>query len=342
MNEHPNEWNPVTLPTEETSAVRDLRAERRRLAAPALAIAFIVLFTSVLQGLLVTLVHRYVPSLVDRDWYVIVMSMVPMYLVSMPLSLLFFRMTPSDPPKKKKLSIPVFLGLLAICFALTYAGNLIGSMVNLMLGTLTGKEQVNDLQNLTMNTPLWANLLFCGILAPILEEVFYRKLVIDRLRGLGDIPVILISGILFGLIHGNFSQFFYAAFIGLILGYIYLNTGRLRYTIGLHMALNIVGGVYATEMMKATAPLQSAADPVAYLAEHPTVILWYAVYFGVILAAVIAAPIAIALLWKYIRFRRAKPPMRPGDWCRAALLNPAVWVLAGVIFILFLGSVIGV
>ena len=38
----------------------------------------------------------------------------------------------------------------------------------------------------------------------------------DRLLGYGQKTAIIISGIMFGMAHGNFSQFFYAFGIGIL------------------------------------------------------------------------------------------------------------------------------
>ena len=319
----------------EAPLIPDLRRERLQFASIAFGVSFIVLFTAGLQMLFSTVIAILSPGIMDRDWYLTVMSTAPMYAVAMPISLFLFGIGKADPPKQRKLSLPVWLGLLTICFALTYAGNFIGIIVNTIIGAVTGKIPTNDIQELTMNTPLWANLLFCGILAPIMEEIFYRKLVIDRLRRYGDIAAILISGLLFGLIHGNFSQFFYASFVGLLFGYVYLHTGKLRYTIGLHMAINLVGGVYSTEMAKRLdLEVLSSNLPLLMLNDRGPVIMLL-LYTLFIITCVVTAPIAIALLWKHIRFRQPKVKLTSKQFLRAALLNPAVWLLFGVIVLLF-------
>ncbi len=320
---------------QEVPPMPDLRRERLQFSSIAFGISFIVLFTTVVQMLISTVIATLDPSIMDRDWYLTVMSTAPMYAVAMPLSLLLFRIGRADPPKRKHLSPIVWLGLLAICFALTYAGNFIGIFVNAVIGAVTGEMPVNDIQELTMNTPLWANLVFCGILAPIMEEIFYRKLVIDRMRRYGDVTAILISGVLFGLIHGNFSQFFYASFVGILFGYVYLNTGKLRYTVGLHMAINLVGGVYATEMAKRLDMEMLSADPILFLVNNRGAVMMLMLYMLFIIACVVTAPIAIALLWKHIRFRKPKIQLTPKQFLRAVLLNPPVWLLLGVIVLLF-------
>ena len=322
---------------DETSAPIDVRRERLQPASVAFGIAFISLFTAALQFFLVYLVRRFAPALADADWYVIVLSTAPMYAVAMPLSLLLYRIGRAEPPVRRRMPPLVWLGLLAICFALMYAGNFIGIIVNAIISIITGKPVVNELAELTLNTPLWANLLFCGILAPILEEIFYRKLVIDRLRRYGDLAAILISGVLFGLIHGNLTQFFYAAFIGIVFGYIYLRTGRLRYTMGIHMAVNLVGGVYATEMSKQLTPILESADPLIAMAQNPTALLMVLAYFLFISACIIGAPVALVLLWKKIHLEKATVRLSKEGAVRVFLVNPAVWLLCGVILLLFLG-----
>ncbi|MBQ9132210.1 MAG: CPBP family intramembrane metalloprotease [Clostridia bacterium] len=308
----------------------------RRIGLPFLAVAFVFLCTLVLQALAVGLVSRYAPHLADAKWYPWVISMVPMYAVAMPLSLLIYRAVPAQPPKKHSISLPVWLGLLAICFALTYLGNWMGILVNAVISAVTGQPTVNDLANLASDSPLWANLLFGGILAPIMEEIFYRKMMIDRLSVYGDLPAILISGLVFGLIHGNFSQFFYAAIIGVVLGYVYIKTGKIRYTVALHMAINLVGSVYSVEMIKKLDPELLASNPLRAMIRNFGGIAMYASYGVFMLAVLISAPIALILLRKYIHLRRAASPLSAAEWSRVLLLNPGTWVLALVVGLLFL------
>ena len=331
---------PATPPTEphKTPApvpMLGVSSARRQLTSIALAVSFITLFATVVQLVLLLLIDLLAPELRQADWFIVTLSCAPMYLFSMPLSLLLYRIADAKPPEKKRLSFPAWLGLLSLCFALTYVGNIIGVTVNSLIEAISGNPVVNELDELTKNTPLWANLLFMGILAPILEEVFYRKLVIDRLTVFGDLPAILISGLLFGLIHGNFGQFFYASLMGFVFGMIYLRTGKLRYSILLHMAINLLGGVYTSEMLKMLDMDAFSAAPYDYMLQNPTPVLMMLAYFGFILLCFVTAPIALALLWKHIKLRKALHPLSPRDWRQALLLNPAVWICLGVVVLLF-------
>ncbi len=305
---------------------RSLSYDRAQMASVLMGVGSVLLITYALQMILSLVFSALAPSLFDRDWFSIVFSTLPMYAVAMPLSLLFFGIGKAETPREgMRLSVPALLGLLAICFGLSYAGSFLGNAANAILSLLRGEPVVNRLQELTAATPLWANLLFCGILAPVLEEIFYRKLVIDRLRGFGDLPAILISGILFGLIHGNFGQLFYAVAVGLLLGCVYVKTGRLRYTVGLHMAVNLVGGVFTAELSRHLDVARLTQAPLSYLSESPVPVIGYLLYEGFLLACLIGTPIALVLFARRTRLSPASEPL-PKGWGRSVLLkNPALW-----------------
>ena len=61
---------------------------------------------------------------------------------------------------------------------------------------------------------------------------------------------IVFSALMFGLFHMNLYQFFYAFLLGLVFGYVYLRTRRLRYTVFMHMSINAIGGVTITALFR--------------------------------------------------------------------------------------------
>ena len=71
-----------------------------------------------------------------------------------------------------------------------------------------------------------------AVLAPVFEELVFRKVLVDHVLPFGEWPAILFSGITFGLFHGNLTQFFYAALLGMVLAYVYIRTGNILYSIG--------------------------------------------------------------------------------------------------------------
>lgn len=64
---------------------------------------------------------------------------------------------------------------------------------------------------------------------------------LNKLRRYGDKIAIVTTALLFGLFHTNFSQFFYATVLGIIFAYVVLKTGTIKYSIILHIFVNMMG-----------------------------------------------------------------------------------------------------
>jgi membrane protease YdiL (CAAX protease family) len=75
------------------------------------------------------------------------------------------------------------------------------------------------------------------ILAPLIEELFFRGIVITFLRSIaGAWPAIIISGVFFGAFHYPLWQFMVPlAVFGMVLGYLYVRTNSLTLVILIHI-----------------------------------------------------------------------------------------------------------
>lgn len=73
--------------------------------------------------------------------------------------------------------------------------------------------------------------------------MMFRGVMLNKLKRYGYKVAIITTAILFGLFHANFSQFFYAVALGMIFAYVALKTGTIKYSIILHIVVNIMGGV---------------------------------------------------------------------------------------------------
>ena len=54
---------------------------------------------------------------------------------------------------------------------------------------------------------------------------------------------------MFGIWHGNFQQFFFAFFLGVLFSFVYIRTGRIIYTMILHGSLNLITSSVTTELL---------------------------------------------------------------------------------------------
>ena len=86
--------------------------------------------------------------------------------------------------------------------------------------------------------PLWFTLLATGICVPILEELVFRYGICGIMGRKNALVGLIVSSVIFGLVHGNPIQIVYATALGFVFGYIYLKHGNIWYPIMLHMAVN--------------------------------------------------------------------------------------------------------
>ena len=92
---------------------------------------------------------------------------------------------------------------------------------------------------------LFVNLVFSALLPGICEELVHRGMLLKSLKPLGMWKAILLSGFLFGLLHMNIEQFFYATVIGIFLGFLTVMTGSIFPAMIVHFMNNALS-VYVT------------------------------------------------------------------------------------------------
>ena len=240
---------------------------------------------------------KYLAFTESAIWSLLISSLVQ-YLIAFPVLLLTLIGTDRAVKKEKtKLSFDDFVLFLFIGEALMFAGNLIGTSLNGMVENLTGKLPENGIANIISETPSWLILVLAVIIGPIVEELIFRKIMIDRLSIYGDRAAIIFSAVAFGLMHGNLYQFFYAALLGALLGYVYTLTHNVRYTVYMHMIINFLGSVVALPVEKAmerlTELMESAANGqevnITELFSSATITAAYsAIQYGMIAGGIIA------------------------------------------------------
>lgn len=175
------------------------------------------------------------------NWVTYVGSGVPLYLIAMPIAVMLMGKSTVIETRKFDMKPGLFFKLLLMCLPMMWVGSVFGSMLSMVLSNGEATDRVADL---AMQTNIW-NVVFLVIVGPIFEEWLFRKQLIDRTRKYGEKTAILLSGLAFGLFHMNLFQFFYAFLLGLMFGYVYTRTSKLRYSTAMHMIINFNGGVLA-------------------------------------------------------------------------------------------------
>lgn len=92
---------------------------------------------------------------------------------------------------------------------------------------------------------LLLNLVFTAVLPAICEETLCRGILLNGNSMAGIRKSILISGVLFGLLHLNIEQFFYATLIGLFLAYLCWGCGSIVPCVIVHFMNNALSVCFA-------------------------------------------------------------------------------------------------
>ncbi len=272
------------------------------------------------------------PEAANTAWANVVAGTLPLYALSTPLLWLLVKQMPceNDLQERKPLSISHFLILFIIAQALMVGGSLIGNGWMSVLSNLTGINFENSLEQ-TFEMPLWLSGLLTVVLAPVFEELIFRKLLLDRMIPHGSAVAILVSGLLFGLFHGNFYQFFYAALLGCLLSFVYVRTRRIHHCILLHAAVNFVGGIIPTMITNALEldileSLTDEAEIAEHLFSHAGAYLASMVYMLFQYGAAIAGVVLLVIYFKrlVVARREHQLPVKKAFW--SSLGNPGMIV----------------
>ena len=198
------------------------------------------------QTLLDVLARSTAPQIVDTDWYIWALTAISIVGIGFPVYYLLMRGIPDSPKGEVvKLKPKRFIMIFFISYMAMYFTNLLSTVLTVLISLIKGEQLVNPVADAIIGGNFFITLLYAAVIAPIIEELIFRKLLLDKVRRFGEIPAILITGIAFGLFHMNLSQFFYAAVLGFIFAYVVLKTNTIKYSILLHMMINFISSIMA-------------------------------------------------------------------------------------------------
>ena len=126
-------------------------------------------------------------------------------------------------------------------------------------------------------------ILCLGILPAFVEEFIFRGVILQGLRKYGNWFAIIMSALLFMLIHGNIQQTIYQFAFGVLAGYLVIKTGSLWVSIIIHtinntfiIALNSIQTCMGIESVATKIDVFYVVQAILYLA-----LLALVVYFGI-------------------------------------------------------------
>lgn len=214
----------------------------------------------ILQIILVNIIHATNPTYIENINILTGLSSLCNYILPFPIFYWLMKKLKSQKIEKNSVGIKTFITYIAITVTLMWIGNIIGLVITNLLSGAIQSEIANPVQELIQSNDIIINLAIISIIAPIFEEIFFRKFLIDRSIRYGARVSIILSATLFAFFHGNLNQFFYAFLMGGFFAYVYIKTGKITYTIILHAIINLMGSVVSLIIQNSISNLQNAMN----------------------------------------------------------------------------------
>lgn len=298
------------------------------------------------------LIPMGVVYVIDQEWlenptFSLLLGMVPMYLVGIPLLALFVKRVPATPIERHHLKGGHFVLAAFMSYAIMIVSNIVGVVITLIIGILKGSLVENALASATDSVNIAVLFVITVLCAPPIEEYVFRKLLVERAVRYGQVAAVLLSGLMFGLFHGNLNQFIYAFTLGAFLAFLYVKTGKLKVTIGIHMIVNFIGTIASVLVLDLfdyegynevvqSMDVDAMMDFYMQNLVPMLVVMLFGVFvFGVVVTGIVL--LIVALVKKRFTFAKGQVVLPKGQLFGAMILNVGmiVYCVFWIIMILY-------
>ena len=329
--------------------VFDKRAAKKHFSG--IGMSYFVFWIVSLVAVYATQLILYTMSIDTKSNYLLMImsSMLPMYLIAAPLCVLMMKRVPEERIERTRWNFGQILGGFIVAYTLMYIGSWIGSFIGEIIESFYPDAQAASVQELVLTGEMWVNIIVMVMIGPVVEELLFRKVLCPRLKAYGDWVTIIVTGLMFGVFHGNITQGIYAFMFGAFLAYVYLRTGNIFITIGYHITANFMGSVIPLLLMNAvnidgydevmaTGDAQLVSE---FMSDNPEAFALYGLYglfvFGLIITGIILIIVTAARKRIFIYPGRIRIPS--GMRFTTVILNVGmILFLLGGIFEIFINT----
>lgn len=172
---------------------------------------------------------------------------------------------------------------------------------------LFATNYVSESSEQLVSNPFWVNLLIIAVIPAVMEELIYRGIFYHAYREKGVILGAVASAIVFGVMHRNLNQFFYAAVLGVVFCILVEITGSIYASMAAHFAIN----GWNVLLLAIQKPLADMTGETAAQAELTEEMLVATIGVMGVIAVFSTALAAGVMIWMMKRCKR-EPHMR---WC---------------------------
>lgn len=331
-------------PTEPPAPSKKASEAKKNASLLGLALGTFSLLPQLVALLLLLFVPLVFPAWVKSSWYVWAVQVFCLYIIGLSAFFLILGKKPLPPLPREGERFPRrwYFGFFCMMIFFGFAGSLISTVLTTVVSFLRGAPMENTTNTLIHSSPLIYVFLIVVVIGPIVEELVYRYAILRVLLPYGEKTAILVSGLIFGLIHENLFQLFYAGALGILFSYLYARTGKLRHTIAMHMLFNFFCSFLPVLILQFL-PLDElmAGNPsfeVIFASILPILglLLYELAYFGFAIAGLVI----FIIRCRHARFYPAACPLDGHTRLRTYLLNPGMLFFFAVSLVLLILSVL--
>lgn len=172
----------------------------------------------------------------------------------------------------------IIASLIGLC--LQFIGIIANMPMSMLIEKLSGHLS-SSIPHTTSAAYFITSILSFALIPALFEEILFRGIIFNYFRQYGNIPAIVVSGILFALMHFSLANFFGTLILGIVFGIMFAKTNRLIYPVISHFVLNL------------------SACVLTYIANFPLVHDFYNAYAPVFI--IISFPMLYLLLRTFVR-----------------------------------------
>lgn len=130
----------------------------------------------------------------------------------------------------------------SVCLGLQTFAALIAALITFILSLFNLKSATADLS--AQNNSAWSLIFmyfYACLLGPLLEELLYRGVLLQGMRKYNERFAVVLSALIFGLMHQNYQQFILAFMVGLVFAAVDLRAGSIIPSVVIHIIVNTSG-----------------------------------------------------------------------------------------------------
>ena len=180
------------------------------------------------------------------------------YLAVFMLPALFYNLLSKKdvdtPTTKYPLSFPdtviTVIAAISIIFAAAYINSWLASIFNFLDGLDSGESPTTFIAFLLLTFKI-------AIVPAVCEEFLFRRTILHALLPYGEGFAIISSAVMFGIMHQNVLQVFYACMAGIVLGLVYAKTRSYLCVFLIHFTNNFISVIQETVMANISDPYAS-------------------------------------------------------------------------------------